>query len=165
MISSSHRAPVLVLALGNYLLRDDAVGLQLLAQLTQAARDPKQVEFLDGGTQGTALLGAISHRQGLLILDAVALGAAPGTVHVLDSGENIQRAAPESVGAAPHESNAGELLTLASLLGDRPDVVVVVGIEPADLRTGIGLSPAVKQALPSAAERAEQILSELLLRR
>ena len=50
------RAPVLVLGLGNLLLSDDAAGLHLKAALAAERGTSDQVEFVDGGTQGLALL-------------------------------------------------------------------------------------------------------------
>src|ERR1039457_4189410 len=77
------RAPVLVLGLGNLLLSDDAAGLHLEAALQAERGDSPQVEFVDGGTQGLALLDYLSNRRAVLVLDAVGLGAEPGSVHVL----------------------------------------------------------------------------------
>jgi len=114
--------PLLVLGLGNRLLRDDGLGLELLARLApQLASDPR-VELLDGGTQGLALLHRLEDRAALLVLDAVALGSEPGAVHHIAGCGRI--AAHRSGGA--HEGNAGELLAVARLVGDLPEVVEVV---------------------------------------
>ncbi|MHC4948648.1 MAG: hydrogenase maturation protease [Planctomycetota bacterium] len=91
-------APVLVLGLGNLLLRDDGVGLTLLARLRDEHAALPGVEWLDGGTQGLALLGRLAGRRGLLVLDAVALGDAPGTVHVLPDAAHR----PPARGAVRH---------------------------------------------------------------
>ena len=73
------KAPILVLGVGNALLRDDGVGLRLLSDLSREGLAwDGEVEFLDGGTQGLALLDRIAGRHALLILDAVKLGAARG---------------------------------------------------------------------------------------
>ena len=65
------RAPLLVLGLGNMLLSDDGFGLVLLAELARGHAQDHTIEFLDGGTLGTALLGELEGRRALLILDAV----------------------------------------------------------------------------------------------
>ena len=61
------------------------------------------------------------------------------------------------------ETGAIQLLNPAALLGDLPGQFAVVGIEPAVVRTGIGLSEVVCTALPLAIERAKSILDEFLL--
>jgi hydrogenase maturation protease len=155
---------LLVLGLGNLLLTDDAVGLELLARLESdwppGAGDPG-VEFVDGGTQGLALLGVISGRRALLVLDAVGLGAAPGTVHSM-SGEEVLAmhfTRPETA----HDGGAGQLLALASLVGDLPERVTVVGVEPGRVATGVGFSDSVRAALPAAVARAKRAAIELRL--
>jgi hydrogenase maturation protease len=158
--------PLLVLGLGNLLLGDDGVGLRLLEELARdaSARDAR-IELLDGGTQGLALLGRIEGRRALLILDAVALGAAPGTVHVLDGAQAMRAGGPpgESAGTAPaHEGGASQLLAYSGLLGDLPKRILVVGVEPRRVTTGIGLSPDVERAVPAAAAQARAAIRELL---
>lgn len=146
--------PTLVLGLGNRLLRDDGLGLRMLEELQGDGRFG-DCEFVDGGTQGIALLGYFENRASAVILDAVALGAAPGTVHVL-RGPDFQAVHRSTA----HEGGALEVLALAKLLGQAPDEVVIVGVEPEEVRTGIGLSDRVEAALPEAVAKAREILEE-----
>ena len=52
----------------------------------------------------------------------------------------------------------------ARLLGDVAEEIVVVGVEPARIATGIGLSPQVEAALPAAMGRARAVLESMLRR-
>jgi hydrogenase maturation protease len=149
-----------VLALGNLLLGDDGVGLALLERIARYAEWGPAVELVDGGTAGLSLLGQLDGRTGLLVLDAVGLGAAPGTVHVLGLDDVLGMG--RRAGTA-HEGNASELLQAAMLLGTVPARVVVVGVEPEVLRTGIGLSEPVSAALDAATRTAVRQLERLLL--
>jgi hydrogenase maturation protease len=154
-------APVLVLAVGNVLLGDDGVGQEVLAQLDRLAdRWGDRVEFLDGGTQGMALLGFLVGRRAVVFLDAVALGAAPGTVHRLRNQE-VLTATPGARMTA-HEASAGDLLRAAALVGQLPPEVVVIGVEPASLETGVGLSPAVRESVPAAVRAATGVVDQLV---
>jgi hydrogenase maturation protease len=153
------RAPVLVLGLGNLLLGDDACGLRLLEQLSRQCSDAR-VEFLDGGTMGLSLLGLLEGRRAVLILDAISLGAGPGTVHVLREPElTVFRAYRASTA---HEGNALELLEAMLLLHGALPRIAIVGIEPELVRTGASLSSTVERALPQALDQARQLLNELL---
>jgi hydrogenase maturation protease len=147
------------LGLGNLLLADDGVGLRLLEDLRRETGETGAIEFVDGGTQGLALLGYLADRRNLVILDAVGLGAPPGTVHLLDEREIEQLRARR--GATAHEGNALEVLAFARLLGQAPSHVLLVGVEPAQVRTGVGLSAAVESALPRALAEARRILKEI----
>jgi hydrogenase maturation protease len=151
--------PVLVLGLGNLLLGDDGVGLRLLDELCAAAHWPPEVEFVDGGTQGVALLGWLAGRRALLLLDAVGLGAPAGTVHCLSAAE-VEGISARRAGSA-HEGNAMGLLAAARLTGCCPASLAVLGIEPAELRTQVGLSAAVEAAIPQAVECARNLLAAL----
>ncbi|MFO1077401.1 MAG: hydrogenase maturation protease [Planctomycetota bacterium] len=151
------RRPVLVLGLGNLLLEDDGVGIELLARTAAACADAR-VEFVDGGTQGIALGATLAGRAAVLVLDAVNLGAAPGTLHHL---RDPLRAAPPR-GDSAHGANAGELLATAALIGDLPGRVEILGLEPASLRTGIGLSPAVAAGLAPATDAALRAIDAMV---
>jgi hydrogenase maturation protease len=152
--------PILVLGLGNMLLSDDGVGPALLQQFADTrARWDGQVEFLDGGTQGLALLGLLSGRRALIIIDALRTGAPPGTIHRLTLPE-LHEVSPRRASSG-HESNAGELLAAAQLLDELPDRLFVVGVEPEQIATGIGLSPSVLEALPAASDQIASLLGQL----
>ena len=165
--AAAQRAPLLVLGLGNRLLRDDGFGLELLERLrseyeSQRAEElePRQtVDFVDGGTLATRLLAELEGRRAVLILDALSDPVA-GRVQRLD--DPMSRPAPRGVGA--HGANASGLLAAAWLSGDLPESVVLVGAAPLELHTGIGLSPRLQGALPQALELARATLDELRAR-
>ncbi|HXN47830.1 MAG TPA: hydrogenase maturation protease [Bryobacteraceae bacterium] len=157
MTPGSVDGAVLVLGLGNSLLGDDGAGLALLEELA-AAPDPG-VEYLDGGTQGLALLGRIAGRRALLIVDAVKTGAPPGTVHALRGAAAMQWLRGGATTA--HESNAGELIAAAALLGVAPADIAIVGVEPERLEIGIGLTDDVRRALPEAVAQARSMIAEM----
>ncbi len=151
--------PILVLGLGNLLLSDDAVGLQLLQDLSAQVPDADEIDFIDGGTQGLALLPYLSERSSVLILDAIQLGAEPGTVHVLRDDDVIRL--PARHADTSHEGNGLELLSMARLLGERWQQLIIVGVEPAQVRTGIGLTPEVTAGAALALLTARQLLQEM----
>jgi len=148
----------LVLGVGNLLLCDDGVGLELVRLLEEEGVGGLETELLDGGTQGLALLPFLEGRSALLILDAVSRGSPPGTVHVL---EDPPPPPPDGPAVAPHGGNASDLLNAARLLGDLPERVAVVGVEPALVRTGTELSPEVRAALPEALAAASRAVQRL----
>src|SRR5437016_2651981 len=122
-------APVLLLALGNTLMADDGAGQELLARLaSQSSEWGTDVELVDGGTQGLALLGQFENRKAVVFLDAIRLGDKPGSVHVLHGDELLQMGRRRATTA--HEGSAPEILRALELLGDSPAEIALVGIEP-----------------------------------
>ncbi len=173
-----HIPPILVLGLGNLLLGDDGVGPTLVERLAQEYEDKEassaeglaaymlkastsQIEFIDGGTQGLALLGQLAHRQALVILDALDTGQPPGTVSVLEGRQVMSMSCERSTSA--HESNATELLAVAALLGDLPETFYLIGIQPAAVKTSLGLSAEVQRSLEDAAQKARDLIDPLLM--
>jgi hydrogenase maturation protease len=160
-VEAGRAAPVLVLGLGNVLLGDDGVGPTLVEELARRySYAGGLVEFLDGGTQGLALLGRLSDRAALVVLDAVAAGRPPGSVSVLE-GQEVLRFATSRSTTAP-EGNAGELLATAAFLGELPEQCYIVGVEPKSVKTGLGLSRDVHRSLQTALEKAQDVLDMLL---
>ena len=62
--------PILVLGIGNILLKDEGVGVHVVEAMAGQAAPPQDVEFVDGGTQGLALLGYVWGRKLIVILEA-----------------------------------------------------------------------------------------------
>lgn len=154
--------PTVVLGVGNPLLADDGAGLVLLERL-RARRWPDPVpEFVDGGTWGMSLLPDITAAARLLVLDAVRTGDPPGTV-VRGEDDDVPRLYTRP--ASPHQVDLKEVLAAATLLGQLPPVLVVVGVAPEqtdDLH--VGLTPAVEAALDRAEAEALRVLSTWGLR-
>lgn len=156
-------APILVLGVGNQLLMDDGAGLELLRLVESQRAGIESVEFVDGGTQGLALLGVLDGRSHVLILDAISPRGdtpAPGTIHDIDA--SVTRATKST---SAHGSSVNELLGVARLMGSIPPEVRLVGIEPEIVRTGIGLSDAVRKAVPEAARVACERLDMMVTAR
>lgn len=155
-------APVLVLGVGNVLLGDDGVGPVLVGEVQRLYAGVSEVECVDGGTQGLALLGYFEGREALVILDAFSDGKNPGAVSVLEASALFDCGPLRSTTA--HEGNAGELLVTARLLGELPKRVFLVGVEPEHVRTGLGLSESVAQSLPAAFAQTCAIVEQELIK-
>ena len=71
---------VLVLGLGNILLRDEGAGVHA-AQELQKQSLPGNVEVIDGGTAGLEILLSQQCPYKLLVIDATKAGNEPGTIY------------------------------------------------------------------------------------
>lgn len=136
---------ILVAAVGNVLRRDDGFGPRVAARLGDL---PRGVDLVETGIGGIALLQELmAGCDGLVVIDAVDEGAAPGTVFVLEPDVVAAEHVPDV-----HLANPGRVLAMAKALGCLPDRVAIVGCQPADV-DGLGeqLSPEVERALEVAA--------------
>jgi len=146
-------ATVTVLGVGNPIMGDDGVGLELLARVA-AARPDARVEHVDGGTGGMELVPTVREARRLLVLDAVA-GPVAGEVVRL-AGDQIPRMLAAKL--SPHQVGLLDVFAAARLLGDEPDEVAVVGVVPVSVDLRLGLSPEVEAALPAATAAALAVL-------
>jgi len=146
---------VLVLGLGNELFSDEGVGVAAARRIGE--RDLAAVDVLDGGTLGLALLPTIEGLGALLILDAyLSEDREPGEVVVL-SKEELRREARLLYSA--HQLGVTEVLAAADLVGSTPERVAAVGMVPASVETGYGLTPTAVDAMPTMVEAALGILA------
>jgi len=134
----------LVLGLGNPLMGDDGVGVEALQFLEERYIVPPAVDLVDGGTMGLYLLDRVAGYERLLVVDSVAASQSPGTVLHL-RGDEVQ--AVFGACLSPHQAGVSDLLAALTLLERRPKEVVAIGMVPACLNVGLGLSGPVRANL------------------
>jgi len=145
----------LVIGIGNILLRDEGVGVRVATELARRVADerlelPPGTRIVDGGTLGLELLPMIQDASSVVLVDAVDLGRAPGSVAVL-RGDSIEGMLAGHV--SPHQVGVADLVAAARLLGVLPESTALVGIQPASIEIGLELTIAVERALPEAVAR------------
>jgi hydrogenase maturation protease len=153
---------VLLLGLGNDVLSDDAVGLNVVAQLRAPFASDPLVEVLGTTEMGLALLDHMVGYREVLIVDSIQTGAAPpGTLHEVDP-EGLKSLA----GRTPHFLGVGETLALGRQLGlPMPDRVRIFAIEVQDPFTlATEMTPALQQALPQLLARVAQAVQDSVRR-
>jgi hydrogenase maturation protease len=140
-----------VIGVGNTYRRDDGVGPAVAERL----RGRRDLEVATCEQEPSRLLDAWAGADLALVVDAVASGADPGTVHRFDASE---RPVPSGVfRGSTHAFGVGEAIELARALGRLPGRVLVYGVEGAEFAAGDGLSPAVAAAVePLVAELVEE---------
>jgi hydrogenase maturation protease len=144
---------LLVLGLGNLLCRDDGAGLAALSWLSERYLAPEGALLLDGGTLGLSLLPCLEDADEAILLDAVRVEGAPGTLVRLE-GEAVTAAARERLSV--HQIGVADLLEGARWMRRLPSRLVLLGVVPATVGLGVGCSPAVAAAVPGLAELAVQ---------
>jgi len=146
--ASPGERPILVLGLGNILLRDEGIGVRVV-QALERLKLPPDVEVVDGATAGFALIDVLAHRRKVIVVDALAAdpGAPgqPGTVLRLN-GDDLAPAGRTPLSL--HEIGFVEALAAARQMGLAPAEVVVIGVRPQVVDWGLELSPALAAGLP-----------------
>jgi hydrogenase maturation protease len=149
-----HLRPVLILGIGNILLGDEGIGVRVIEAMRSLPL-PEDVELGDGGTGGADLVEIMSHRRKVIVVDAMAADREPG---------QIMRLSPEDLAPSPgasvslHEFGLLEALTMAGRLGCAPAEVLIIGVQPKEIRWATELSPDLAACIPSI---IDQVLAEL----
>jgi hydrogenase maturation protease len=135
---------ILVLGIGNLLLRDEGVGIHVINRLEE--EEYKEADLMDGGTGGFHLLGFIESYNVVIIVDAALDEFPAGYVRILHPG--YAKDFPRQLSA--HEIGLKDLLESAFLLGNMPQIYLIA-ISIKDFQEmGVELTPEVAQAVPSA---------------
>ena len=80
-LNGEGRCGLRVIGVGNPLVGDDGAGVRVVERLR--GRVPEGVELIDGGTEGLGLICWFEGVDRVVLVDAVRMGSAPGTVAVL----------------------------------------------------------------------------------
>ena len=153
---------VAVVGLGNVLMEDDAFGPYVVQVLTSRHELPPEVALLDLGTPGLDLTPYITDVEALIIVDTVHSQGEPGELRLYHRAEILEH--PPQPRLGPHDPALKEALLLADLVGRGPREVLLVGVIPDSTGTGVGLSPAVREAVPRAVGEVLAELEELGIR-
>ncbi len=147
--------PIVVLGLGNPILRDDGVGWAVVTEAERrwqrAARDgPRAVSFDTVAVGGLALMEALVGCDRAILVDATQTpGGLPGTIYRLAPADLPTRHAD-----AVHDASLADALELGRRLGAHlPRHIAIIAVEAGDvLDFGEALTPPVAAAVDRAAD-------------
>lgn len=146
----AQRRHTVILGVGNPLMGDDAVGIRAIELLRQRQDVPAHVDIIDGGTDGLGLILVLERYRRAILVDAVLMEAAPGTIRRFTWDEVRLKQTARSISL--HESGLEQALILAEVLGSLPDQIVFYGVQPENREWDQPLSQAVVGALPALLE-------------
>jgi hydrogenase maturation protease len=141
---------ILVAGVGNIFLGDDGFGVEV-AQSLSKRQLPETMTVKDFGIRGFDLAYALLDPwDGVIVVDALPRGEAPGTLYVVEP----DRSGAGEADLNPHGMDPVRVLNLAASMGTISARVLVVGCEPNDfgdeLEGRMGLSSPVQAAVEEA---------------
>ena len=151
----------IVLGLGNVAQADDGLGIHAVRELLARYDLPPEVEAIEGGTAGLLLVPVLSDADRAVIVDAIDLGAEPGTLHRLE-GERWPAAFLQRL--TPHDVGLSDLLGATALAGALPTEWLVLGLQPERIGWGCAPTPTVAAAIPALVDVLVDELREWGLR-
>lgn len=134
----------LVLGIGNVLMGDDGLGVKAVEAFEAKYELGEGVETLDGGTGGLALLEFIQGFESVIVVDAIASNAPPGTIEQYTDEE--LKTARQLTRPSAHQIGLYELIETARLGGHAPSVTLI-GVVPFRIEAGAPLSKTVEDQI------------------
>ena len=149
---------ILVISVGNEYRGDDGVGPAVLRLLKEA--ELPQTSFKESIDDAMVLLEAWAAATNVILIDAVASGAAPGTIYRLDP---LMQPLPTGVVfSSTHVLSVAEAIELARALHQLPSRLIVYGIEGRNFAAGVGLTQEVEQAVRRVADQVKRDIQDIL---
>jgi hydrogenase maturation protease len=146
---------ILVLGIGNILLRDEGAGIHVVTRLEKEGFN--EADLMDGGTGGFHLLGFIQSYKTIIIIDASLDEFPAGNVRVLHP--RYAKDFPRQLSA--HEIGLKDLLDSAYLLGNMPQIhLVAISIKDFQ-EMGMELTDEVRKAIPVAMQSVKELINSL----
>ncbi len=148
---------VLILGVGNLLLKDDGFGVHLIKAL-EGTSFPDNIQLLEAGTVSHQLIPLFHSIDYLIVVDVVDAGDRPGSIFRFSPGDMSYRSEQK---LSLHQISLIDVLQMAELTGAKPKTVII-GVQPKDISTwGLELSGEVKAAMPRVKELVFEELKKI----
>jgi hydrogenase maturation protease len=147
---------IMVLGVGNILLKDEGVGVRVIERLREEYSFPDNVELYDGATAGLDLLPVLEGVDNLIVVDTVKTTEEPGAIFRFTL-EDINVKVPYKTSL--HQIGMVEVFAIAEALDKKIGPTVIIGIQPEDMTPwGLELTPTIEAKVP---ELMSMVLKEL----
>lgn len=147
---------ILVLGIGNLLMGDEAVGIQVVKSINKDEL-PENVDVVDGGTGGFHLLSYLEDYKKIIFVDASLDDRPEGTVTVIEP--KFSTDFPKSLSA--HDIGLKDLIESASLLGELPKMFLVIISIKKFQNLSLEISPTIIQAIPKAVDTIKTLTNKM----
>ena len=147
---------ILVLGLGNYLMGDEGIGVQVIQEMAKM-KLPDYVDILDGGTGGFLLLSCFESYQKIIFIDATMDGREEGHVRLI----RPRFASDFPSALSVHDVGLKDMIEAVYLMDHPPEMslftVSISHISPMSLE----LSESVQSSIPEVIERVLDLAAEM----
>ena len=143
----------LILGVGNLLLKDEGVGIHAIQELEKETLPPN-VSLMDGGTGGLYLISWLQEYDRIIMIDATLDDNPPGTIRLIHP--RFASDFPHLMSA--HEIGLRDMIEAMSLMGNLPEILLIV-VSVADINeVGTELSPELQAVFPEIVELVKKQL-------
>ncbi len=136
---------ITILGVGNILLADEGFGVHFVRWLSGRYKTSENVQIIDGGTLGYALLDIICSCDNLIVIDVLKAKDTPGSIYRFDIQEMQAQMPPPTTA---HEVTFFDVLFKAELMDELPETVFLC-IVPKDYGDmNLEMTPVMREKFP-----------------
>ena len=144
---------ILILGVGNLLLKDEGVGIHVIRELENESLPPN-VSLMDGGTGGLHLISWLQEYERIIMIDATLDYNPPGTIRLIQP--RYASDFPHLMSA--HEIGLRDMIEAMSLMGNLPEIrLIVISAKDID-EVGTELSPEIQAVIPEIVQLVKEQL-------
>lgn len=148
---------VLILGVGNLLLKDDGFGVHLINALKDI-EFPNNISVIEAGTVSHQLIPLLREMSHLIVIDVVEAGDTPGSLFRF-SPDDMQFPSEQKVSL--HQMSLIDVLRMAELIGGKPKTVII-GVQPKDVTSwSLELSDELEAAIPKVKDMVFEELKKI----
>ena len=147
---------IAIIGIGNPMMGDDGIGPRLISKLEGSELG---VDLIDMGTGGMQLVHVLAGYGSVIIVDSADMGLAPGESRVFSPEEVVSL--KETRAYSLHDWDLMRSIEISRELGEAPETILIMAVQPGSLAMGEGLSPEVERRLPGYIEEVGRCLGAL----
>lgn len=141
---------IIVLGLGNFLLKDEGVGVHFAERIAADENLPNYVDVEDGATGGINLLYLMEGFKKAIVIDAMEFGGKPGEARKISLQEIKEKKSHLTISL--HGINFFDVIKLSNAVEMTLPEIVIIGIQPADMSHGTELTTEVERSFDKVKE-------------
>ena len=146
---------IAVIAIGNELMGDDGIACAVLNALSKE-KISQNVDLVDGGTGGISLIHMIRKYKKVIFIDSGDFGGNPGEIKIFTPKEAVST--KETMRYSLHEGDLLDLIHLSEEIGEAPESMKIVAIQPKKIEFNAPLSPELINTIPEIVRDIKSLL-------
>jgi len=143
----------LILGVGNFLLKDEGVGIHVIRELEKESMPPN-VGLMDGGTGGLHLLHWLRDYERIIMIDAALDDNLPGTIRLI----HPRHASDFPPLISAHEIGLRDMIEAMCMTGDLPEIRLIAVSAAKINEIGTCLSPEIQAVIPEIVKLVKEQL-------
>ena len=155
-MSGEGRSPMAVIGIGNPMMGDDGIGPRLILELESSNID---ADLIDMGTGGMQLVHLMAEYRSVILIDSAEMGLYPGESRIFSPEEVVSF--KETRAYSLHDWDLLRSIQISRDLGEAPDRILILAIQPGSLGMGEDLSPTLKEKIPHYLAEIRDVVEQL----